>query len=68
MNGLTCQVANQSVGIFDIGSRKIRLIFHDLATALHQPAFGFFDIADCDFQHGAQLWTGLDEQVNVIAG
>ena len=53
--------------ILDLASWKTRLILDDLATVLHQPQLGFFDVADRDFEHRSQRRASLDEYVDAIA-
>jgi hypothetical protein len=61
VGGLARQVVNQTERIFDVTSRKIRLILDDLATTPRQPVLGFFDIIDSNFQHRPERRTALDE-------
>ena len=60
------EIVDQPVRVLDIGTRELRLIFDHCTSILNQPARCFLDVADSDFQNGAQRWAGLDEQVNVF--
>ena len=57
------EIVDQSVGIPDIASRKVRLVLDDLATLLRQPGLGFFNILDRHLQHGAENGSPLNEQI-----
>jgi CheY-like chemotaxis protein len=52
---------NQAERISDVASRKIRLVFDDLATVLDEAALGFFDTVDRNFQHRSERRAALDE-------
>jgi hypothetical protein len=61
------QVVNQAVGVLDVDPGNLGLVFDYLAALLHQLAFGFLDIFDCNLEDRAQGWTFFDEEIDVLA-
>src|SRR5580693_1246358 len=57
------QVVNQAVGVLDVDPGNLGLVFDYLAALLHQLAFGFLDIFDCNLKDRAQGWTFFDEEI-----
>ena len=64
---LARKVVNQAERIFDVASRKVRLIFDDFTAILHQPALCLFDAVHRDFQNRPQRRSSFDEEVDVLA-
>ena len=56
------QVVNQSKRIFHVAARKIRLVFDDLTTVLHEPELGVLNIVNSDFENRSKRRTSFNKK------
>ena len=59
------QVVNQAKRIFHVAARKIRLVFDDLTTVLHEPELGVLNVVNRDFENRSKRRTSFNKKIDM---